>query len=55
MIIKIIEKYGALFASWKVIEYDQDGPNLRLRAEFEFTDGWKHILCATGCFERVHV
>lgn len=39
MIIKIIEKYRALFASWKVIEYDQDGPNLRLKAEFEFTDG----------------
>jgi hypothetical protein len=33
------KKYGALIASWKVIEYDQDGPNLRLKAEFEFTDG----------------
>ena len=39
MIIKIIKKYGALIASWKIIEYDQDGPNLRLRAEFEFADG----------------
>ena len=39
MIIKLIEKYTALFASWKIIEYDQDGPNLRLKAEFEFTDG----------------
>ncbi len=39
MIIKLIEKYSALFASWKIIEYDQDGPNLRLKAEFEFTDG----------------
>ena len=39
MIIKIIEKHGALIASWKIIEYDQDGPNLRLKAEFEFMDG----------------
>ena len=39
MIIKVIEKYGALIASWKIIEYDQDGPNLRLKAEFEFSDG----------------
>jgi hypothetical protein len=39
VIIKIIEKHGALIASWKIIEYDQDGPNLRLKAEFEFMDG----------------
>ena len=39
MIIKIIEKYGTLIASRKIIEYDQDGPNLRLKAEFEFTGG----------------
>jgi hypothetical protein len=39
VIIKIIEKYGALIASWKIIEYDQDGPNLRHKVEFEFTDG----------------
>ena len=39
MITKIAEKYGALIASWKIIEYDQDGPNLSLKAEFEFTDG----------------
>lgn len=38
MIIKIIEKYSTLIASWKIIEYDQDGPNLRLKAEFVFTD-----------------
>jgi hypothetical protein len=39
VITKIVEKYGALIVSWKIIEYDQDGPNLRLKAEFEFTDG----------------
>ena len=38
MIIQIVEKCGALIASWKIIEYDQDGPNLSLKAEFEFTD-----------------
>ena len=44
MIIKIIEKYAALVASWKIIEYDQDGPNLRLKAEFEFTDGSRFVV-----------
>ena len=39
MIIKLIEKYSNLFTSWKIIEYGQDGPNLRLKAEFEFSDG----------------
>lgn len=39
MIIKLIEKYSTLFTSWKIIEYGQDGPNLRLKAEFEFSDG----------------
>jgi Family of unknown function (DUF6516) len=39
VIIKIIEKYDALIASWKIIEYDQDGPNLRIKAEFHFMDG----------------
>jgi hypothetical protein len=44
VIIKIIEKYGDLIASWKIIEYDQDGPNLRLKAEFEFTDRSRFVV-----------
>ncbi len=39
MIIKIIEQYSTLIASWKIIEYDQDGSDLRLKSEIEFTDG----------------
>lgn len=44
MLNEIVEKYSDLIVSWKIIEYNQDGPNLRIKTEFEFKDRSRFIV-----------